>query len=132
MEEKFKIFTRWIIKNFEWKFLLVEKNSKRKIAPWKVLFPGGTVDFWEKIEETLIREIKEETDLDIKIVKIIDTQTIILGETHWIGIYFLCEAKNLDFRNVEPEKHTRVFLGDLNDIDEFWKEIYLKLNENLK
>jgi 8-oxo-dGTP pyrophosphatase MutT (NUDIX family) len=123
MKEEFKIFTRWIIRNKEWKFLLVEKNMTRKTAPWIAVFPWWTVEFWEKIEDALIRETKEEVWLDIISMKMICNQTLVLKWIHWIGIYFLCEVKNMDFKNMEPEKHTRVFFWDKNNLDDIWRYI---------
>ena len=123
--KNFKIYTRWIIFNEDKKFLLVEKNKTRKIAPWEALFPGGTVEFWEEIEETLKREIKEETNLELIKTKILTTKTMIIENTHWLWVYFLCETKNFDFKNMEPEKHTKVFWEDLEDVDGVWKEIIL-------
>jgi len=131
MENKFKIFTRAIIKNPEWKILLVEKNNTRKIAAWKALLPGGTVEFWEKVEDALIREVKEETNLDVKIKRIVDTQTMIIDWVHWLWIYFECEAKNFFAENLEPEKHTRVFWTDWEELESHGKEVFLKFKEKL-
>lgn len=98
MKEIFKIYSRWIIKNDEWKFLLVEKNNTRKIAPWKAVFPGWTLEYWEDIEDCLIREVKEETDLEITKLHLISTQKIMLDWVHWLWLYYICETKNLDFK----------------------------------
>lgn len=113
--QNFKLYTRAIIKNEEWQILLVQKNDKQKIAPWKSLPPWWTVEFWEEIQETLKREVFEEVGLEItKIWKILKTETRIIWHTHWFWVYFEVETKNLDFENKEPEKHSQVYFWNFN------------------
>jgi 8-oxo-dGTP diphosphatase len=54
------------------------------IQDWKILLvpqwdgydlPGGWIELWESIEEWLIREVKEETWIDVKIGDLIDCKT---------------------------------------------------------
>jgi len=52
------------------KYLLTKRRSpKREWNKWQ--FPGGGLEFGENIEDCLKREIKEETGLEINIVKFI-------------------------------------------------------------
>jgi len=54
---------------YEGKLVLI----KRKNPPYKGQFalPGGFVDIGETVEQAVIREIKEETDLNVKTVKLL-------------------------------------------------------------
>lgn len=61
----YKVYTRAIIINRENDVLLVKKKVDQKIWWWEWLLPWWTVEFWENIEDTSIREIKEEVNLDI-------------------------------------------------------------------
>jgi len=42
---------------------------KRKNSPFGWAIPGGFVDYGESLEEAAIREAKEETNLDVKLIK---------------------------------------------------------------
>ena len=41
----------------------------------KWFFPGGRVNYKESLEQAAIRETKEETGVDIKVVRLLDTRT---------------------------------------------------------
>lgn len=59
------------------KILLVKRNTVIFKGYWAL--PGGKVDAGETIEQAIVREVKEETGLHVKIVRKI-------GEYHEIGI----------------------------------------------
>ena len=46
---------------------------RRKNEPFKVYYalPGGIVEYGETVEEAVLREVKEETGLDVKIHKLV-------------------------------------------------------------
>lgn len=59
-------------------------------------FPGGGVDKNESVENTLIREFKEETNLDITIGKFVFINQVIASSLHAIELYFTVFAVNFD------------------------------------
>ncbi|MCJ7763313.1 NUDIX hydrolase [Candidatus Bathyarchaeota archaeon] len=69
--------------------LLKRKNSPAKGEWW---FPGGRIWKGETFEETLHREVKEETALAVDIVKCVGVYNRIFPDRHDITIVFLCRC----------------------------------------
>ena len=89
------------------KVLILKKSPKDYNYPNKWSFCSGYVKEFESAEGTVLREIKEETKLNAKILKkgrIFEAKDKKLGRG-WIVMPFLCEAKSgnvkLDHENVE-------------------------------
>jgi len=51
------------------KILLIKRNTKPFVGYWAL--PGGRMDPGETIEQTIVREVKEETGLDVAVVRVI-------------------------------------------------------------
>lgn len=67
MERAYGLTVRGIIRNENDEILLVKRHPKSRTDPEKWELPGGKVEKGEFFDEALIREIKEETDLNCKI-----------------------------------------------------------------
>ncbi|MBT0159717.1 NUDIX hydrolase [Candidatus Bathyarchaeota archaeon A05DMB-2] len=59
------------------KILLIKRSTPPFVGYWAL--PGGRVDIGETVEQTIVREVKEETGLDVAVVKKI-------GEYHEQGV----------------------------------------------
>ncbi len=116
--QSFKIYSRAVILNeHKDKVLLVKKNDQQNIGAGNWLLPGGTLEFNEEIELSLIREIKEETNLEITDLQLLVCKKMIIGDTHWLGVYFLVNVNNeQQLANVEKDKHETVKFVPLNDV----------------
>lgn len=53
--------------------LLVKRRNPPNEGRWAI--PGGLVELGESVQSATIREIKEETGLDVKIERLLDVQT---------------------------------------------------------
>lgn len=56
--------------------------------------PGGRMEFGETAEETLIREVNEETNFIVKPIKLLDTWNFITKDYQITGIIYLCKIKD--------------------------------------
>jgi len=67
---------------------------KRKNPPLGYALPGGFVDYGEMVEEALIREMKEEVNLDIKIEKLLGVYSNPKRDPrlHTTSCTFICSA----------------------------------------
>ena len=93
---------------------LKRKNQPAQGQWW---FPGGRIHKGESFEETLRREVKEETDLKISSYKFINVYSRVFPERHDVTIAYLCRCKDgtikLDgehseyqlFRTMPPDLH---------------------------
>lgn len=71
--------------------LFKRKNSTAAEQWW---FVGGRINKGESLEETLHREVKEETGLEIKSCRFINVYSRIFPERHDITVAYLCLCKD--------------------------------------
>jgi nucleoside triphosphatase len=102
--------------------------------------PGGHVELGERLEEALIREVKEETALDIHDIELLCIQEFIFDEAFWkrkhfIFFNYVCktDSKNVilnseayDYRWVSLERPSELPIDPYTEIA---IEKYLKLEE---
>lgn len=74
----------------EGKYLLLYKSSLEDINPNSFDTPGGRLQFGEKVEEGIVREVKEETGLDIKPLGPFNIWTFTKDYFQLVGIDFFC------------------------------------------
>lgn len=76
------------------KFLLIKRNKEPYLGMW--CLPGGKIEYGETIEEAIIREIKEESGLDIKFIALRGVvEEILYNRKSKIGHFMIwvCETK---------------------------------------
>ena len=125
-----------LIFNSEGKVFLMKSHKWSN----KYVLPGGHVEFGEKIESALKREIKEETKLNIYDLNFLTLDEIIFSpyyekKTHFISPIFLCKTDTEEVKlSSEAEKFVWVYPKEaLNlDLEPFARraiERYLKKKE---
>jgi ADP-ribose pyrophosphatase YjhB (NUDIX family) len=70
---------------------------KRKNPPYGWAIPGGFVDYGESLEEAAVREAKEETNLDVKLVRQFHTYSDPKRDPrhHSISTVYIAKAKGI-------------------------------------
>ena len=71
--------------------LLLKRNNSPAKGEWWL--PGGRIRRGESLEETVRREVKEETGLEVSSQRLIGVYSRVFPERHDITVAFLCECK---------------------------------------
>lgn len=95
-----------IIFDNEGKVLLAQRGAKAKNEVGKWEFPGGGVEFGETLEIAIKREIKEEFDIEIKVIEFLEVVDHILPEEkqHWVSPSYVSKLVSGCAKIVEPKK----------------------------
>ena len=119
-ERIIRVGTRAVIFN-ENNEILVEHNIRPEIDYYYL--PGGGVWFHEKIEDCLVREVKEETGLDVRTERLLWVRDFVEGSPvlHGIEIYFLATITGGKFtiqnlHDTEPIESSFMKIEELNRI----------------
>ena len=93
-------------------------NTRNEAGFWSK--PGGGVEFGEKVEDAVKREIKEELGVDIELVKFLGFTNHILEseKQHWIAFNYLAKIVGGELKNLEPKKHEEIKWFCLKDLPE--------------
>ncbi|MFH1505956.1 MAG: NUDIX domain-containing protein [archaeon] len=94
------------------KFLLGERAKVNYQGFWVI--PGGRVDFGEKLEDAAVREVKEETNIDVELVKFLGWKEIINipGNYHRCVFFYLGKPKNTNIKVSDDLLQAKFFSMD--------------------
>ncbi|HBP01116.1 MAG: NUDIX hydrolase [Candidatus Moranbacteria bacterium GW2011_GWE1_49_15] len=93
-ERRFLVAAKAIVRKGE-KFLILQRSETDSYEAGGADFPGGKIEFGEKIEEGLLREVMEESNLEVDIVRPVRTWSFMKNEnTQLVGITFLVDYKS--------------------------------------
>lgn len=113
-----------VIENEEGRFLLV-KHIPQRGGFWqgKYICPGGRLEFGERIEEGIKREVREETGLEIELIKPLPPfERIVEGEMHIIYIDYLAKVKGGRLR-LGSDVGQAIWVK-IEEISQIWEEIH--------
>ena len=99
-----------LVINHEGKFLAVHKTKQKSPL---LEIPGGRMEFGETIEETLVREMLEETNLRVTPKQVIATWNYIKksGDFQVAGVIYLVETSDLSGLKLSEEHDSYCWLS---------------------
>ena len=99
----------------EGKIFITQRGYGEFKDTWE--FPGGKLEKGESPEDCIVREIKEELDADIKIIKYLNTIEYTYPTFHLIMHNFICKLKSCHMSLLEHEAAKFVDVNELDSID---------------
>ena len=93
-------------------------------------FPGGKIELGETPETAIVREIKEELDTEIEVVKLLDTVEYDYPQFHLSMDCFICKIKSGDLVLKEHEAAKWLTKENLDSVD--WLPADLSLVEKIR
>lgn len=88
--------------------------DKVKKYGWEGLtFPGGKVEYGESFEDSVIREAKEETNLDIKNPKLVGIITWVTDESKDVGLIY--ETSDFEGELIEENREGKLSWMDYEE-----------------
>ena len=96
------------------KILLIERKNEPFKGEWAL--PGGFVEYGEKVEDAVVREINEETGLDTKIIDIVGVYSDPSRDPrgHIVTIVYLLKIVDGEIKGSDDAADAKFF--DLNDL----------------
>ncbi len=109
-----------VILNSEGRVFLAKRGPEAGNERHKWEFPGGGVEFGERLEDAVTREVMEEYGFEIKVESLIDVVNHILPDEkqHWVSPTFLCRYKSGTPTIREPHKCEEIGWFSLDEIPE--------------
>jgi ADP-ribose pyrophosphatase YjhB (NUDIX family) len=106
---------RLIITDADGRVLVLRReNTSHASGEW--CLPGGKVDYGEAVEESIVKEVREETSLACVGSKFLfyqDSLPLQPGGMHCINLYFECRVEGTVLLNEESSDHAWILKGDL-------------------
>ncbi len=95
--------------------VIVEHEEKGKRL---MVFPGGGLEEGETLFEGAVREVKEETGLDVVADRIVYTREILAGKDHGIEFYVVCRVHGGELTLGSDPEHEdgNLILKDVHEV----------------
>ena len=109
-----------LVFNAEGKVFLAQRGTGAKNEQGRWEFPGGSVEFGERLKDAVKREFREEYDIEIEVGELLSVfDHILLDEQqHWISPVFFARYVSGIPRIVEPQKANAFGWFSLNALPE--------------
>ncbi len=119
-----KVIASAVIKNDEGKILAIRLNKEREEGV--LVPPGGKLEEGETLRKTVIREVKEELGVDIKVTDLVGVTEEEYGNEYWVVVYYKAEILSGIPKIMEPGKILEIVWTDIKDLKNTDKIYWVK------
>ena len=90
-------------------YVLIKRKNEPYRGRWAI--PGGLVEYGEKVEQAAMREAKEETGLEVKLIRLVGVYSDPTRDPrgHYISIAYLAEAVSGELKAATDAEEVKVF-----------------------
>jgi len=90
-------------------YVLIKRKNEPYRGRWAI--PGGLVEYGEKVEQAAMREAKEETGLEVKLIRLVGVYSDPARDPrgHYISIAYLAEAVSGELKAATDAEEVKVF-----------------------
>jgi 8-oxo-dGTP pyrophosphatase MutT (NUDIX family) len=120
MIEQFKVIVSGFVFNSKDELLVIRRSDKEESFPGMLAIPGGTVEVKENdglvqdtVEDNLVREIKEETDVDISVDNWIESSSIAKDKAK-LYLFFKCSVIGNEVPAISDETPEVFWINPIN------------------
>jgi ADP-ribose pyrophosphatase YjhB (NUDIX family) len=101
-----KVFVTALCHDGMGNYLMARRGPKARdrVGYWE--FGGGTVEFGETFEQTLVREMEEEFDVIPFALQQLAARDFINDTSHWVGIFYRGQVDRHSVKIMEPVHET--------------------------
>jgi 8-oxo-dGTP diphosphatase len=98
------------------KVLLLLRKKEPEAGTWSL--PGGRVEFMERLEDTVVRELREELGITVEVESLVCVINHIVPDenAHWVSPVYRVRVISGVPQNLEPEKTTAVDWFSLSNL----------------
>ena len=114
------IIVGFIVRND--KIFVAKRAETKNIFPDRFELVGGHIDLGETPEQALIREVKEEIDLDVTIGALVGAFTFYLDGEFKIELAYMCYPTDETEPTLNPADHSQSHWIARDELDKFEKE----------
>jgi len=99
---------------------LAKRGAEARNERHRWEFPGGSVEFNERLEDALVREVREEYGFEVVVERLLDVVNHIIPDEHqhWVSPTFLCRYQSGTPSIREPHKCEQIGWFELDRIPE--------------
>jgi len=90
-------------------YVLIKRKNEPYRGRWAI--PGGLAEYGEKVEQAAMREAKEETGLEVKLIRLVGVYSDPTRDPrgHYISIAYLAEAVSGELKAATDAEEVKVF-----------------------